>query len=65
MSAIKKLASQTAIYGLSSIIGRVAMFGLTPLLTLKILWSIHWQALLIYCKRNPVYDHPEPRKDLP
>ena len=36
-----------------------------PLLTLKILWSIHWQALLIYCKRNPVYDHPEPRKDLP
>ncbi len=35
MSAIKKLASQTAIYGLSSIIGRIAMFGLTPLLTLK------------------------------
>ncbi len=35
MSAIKKLASQTAIYGLSSIIGRIAVWGLTPLLTAK------------------------------
>jgi O-antigen/teichoic acid export membrane protein len=35
MSVLKKLASQTAIYGLSSIIGRIAMFGLTPLLTAK------------------------------
>jgi O-antigen/teichoic acid export membrane protein len=35
MSAIKKLASQTAIYGLSSIIGRIAVWGLTPILTAK------------------------------
>lgn len=35
MSAIKKLASQTAIYGLSSIIGRIAVWGLTPLFTAK------------------------------
>jgi O-antigen/teichoic acid export membrane protein len=35
MSAIRKLASQTAIYGLSSIIGRIAVWGLTPLFTAK------------------------------
>ncbi|MCB9232110.1 MAG: lipopolysaccharide biosynthesis protein [Bacteroidia bacterium] len=33
MSAIKKLASQTAIYGLSSIFGRVVVWGLTPIYT--------------------------------
>ncbi|MFN8393663.1 MAG: hypothetical protein U0176_03215 [Bacteroidia bacterium] len=33
MSVIRKLASQTAIYGLSSIIGRIAVWGLTPLFT--------------------------------
>lgn len=33
MSAIRKLASQTAIYGMSSIIGRIAVWGLTPLFT--------------------------------
>ncbi|MBP6640263.1 MAG: oligosaccharide flippase family protein, partial [Bacteroidia bacterium] len=35
MSVIRKLASQTAIYGLSSIIGRIAVWGLTPLFTAK------------------------------
>ena len=30
-----------------------------PALTLKIVFSIHWQALLIWLKRNPVYDHPD------
>jgi DUF1365 family protein len=29
-----------------------------PAMTLKVVWAIHWQALLIWCKRNPVYDHP-------
>lgn len=35
MGAIRKLASQTAIYGLSSIIGRVAVWGLTPIYTAR------------------------------
>lgn len=33
MSVLRKLASQTAIYGLSSIIGRVAAWALTPIYT--------------------------------
>lgn len=36
MSAIKKLASQTAVYGLSSIIGRLAVWGLTPIYTARL-----------------------------
>jgi uncharacterized protein len=27
-------------------------------MTLKVVGAIHWQAFLIWCKRNPVYDHP-------
>jgi O-antigen/teichoic acid export membrane protein len=33
MGVLRKLASQTAIYGLSSIVGRVAAFALTPIYT--------------------------------
>jgi hypothetical protein len=29
-----------------------------PLMTAKVVGAIHWQALLIWLKRNPVYDHP-------
>ncbi len=36
MSAIRKLASQTAIYGLSSIIGRLAVWALTPIYTARL-----------------------------
>lgn len=36
LSSIKKLASQTAIYGLSSILGRLLNFALTPLHTEKL-----------------------------
>ncbi len=36
MSVIRKLASQTAIYGLSSIIGRLAVWGLTPIYTSRL-----------------------------
>lgn len=36
MSAIRKLASQTAVYGLSSIIGRLAVWGLTPIYTSRL-----------------------------
>ncbi len=31
---------------------------LYPFMTLRIVVAIHWQALLIWCRRNPVYDHP-------
>jgi len=39
LSAIKKLAGQTALYGLSSIIGRLLNYLLTPLYTLKAVFS--------------------------
>lgn len=29
-----------------------------PAMTLKVVAAIHWQALLIFLRRNPVYDHP-------
>lgn len=29
-----------------------------PLMTLRVVLAIHWQAFLIWCARNPVYDHP-------
>lgn len=29
-----------------------------PLMTLKVVAAIHWQAFLIWLARNPVYDHP-------
>jgi DUF1365 family protein len=29
-----------------------------PLMTLRVLLAIHWQAFLIWLARNPVYDHP-------
>jgi len=30
-----------------------------PLMTLRVLVAIHWQALLIWLRRNPVYDHAQ------
>jgi DUF1365 family protein len=29
-----------------------------PLMTLKVVGAIHWQAFLIWLRQNPVYDHP-------
>lgn len=29
-----------------------------PLMTLQVVTAIHWQALRLWLKRNPVYDHP-------
>lgn len=29
-----------------------------PLMTLKVIAAIHWQALRLFLKRTPVYDHP-------
>ena len=30
-----------------------------PLMTARVVLAIHWQALLIWLRRNPVYDHPD------
>ena len=30
-----------------------------PAMTLRIVAAIHWQALLLWLRRNPVYDHPQ------
>jgi DUF1365 family protein len=29
-----------------------------PLMTLRVIWAIHWQALKLWVKRVPVHDHP-------
>jgi len=31
-----------------------------PLMTAQIVGAIHWQALRLWVKRNPVHDHPQP-----
>ncbi len=30
-----------------------------PFMTLRVVLAIHWQALLLWLKRNPVHDHPD------
>lgn len=36
-----------------------------PAMTLRVLLAIHWQAFLIFRRRNPVYDHPSKGLDRP
>jgi DUF1365 family protein len=33
-----------------------------PLMTVQVVGAIHWQALRLWLKRNPVHDHPALRK---
>ena len=36
-----------------------------PLMTLKVISAIHWQALRLWLKRTPVFDHPRPQASVP
>ena len=33
-----------------------------PAMTLRVVLAIHWQALRLWLRRNPVYDHPQSRE---
>jgi DUF1365 family protein len=35
-----------------------------PFMTLKVMLGIHWEALRLWAKRCPVYEHPEKRKEV-
>lgn len=34
------------------------VLSLYPVMTFRVIWAIHWQALRLWLKRVPVYDHP-------
>jgi len=36
-----------------------------PLMTAQVVGAIHWQALRLWLKRNPVHDHPTAAGDHP
>jgi hypothetical protein len=36
-----------------------------PWMTGKVAFSIYWQALKLWFKRNPIYDHPRSRERMP
>jgi DUF1365 family protein len=35
-----------------------------PLMTFKIIFAIHWQALRLWLKRCPFYEHPSKQKEV-
>jgi DUF1365 family protein len=37
----------------------VGLLAAYPLLTLKVVIAIHWQALRLWCKKTPVHTHPK------
>ncbi|AMJ55289.1 MULTISPECIES: DUF1365 domain-containing protein [Stenotrophomonas] len=40
--------------------GLARVLALYPLMTVQVAAAIHWQALRLWLKGNPVYDHPSP-----
>lgn len=40
--------------------GLARVLGRYPLMTVQVVGAIHWQALRLWLKRNPVHDHPSP-----
>lgn len=38
--------------------GLLGVLAAFPLMTLKVIAAIHWQALRLWAKRTPVFDHP-------
>src|SRR6185312_16659273 len=36
-----------------------------PLMTAQVVGAIHWQALRLWLKRNPLHDHPSPQPATP
>jgi len=45
-----------------ALLGVLAAF---PFMTLKIIAAIHWQALRLWVKRTPIFDHPKPTRIAP
>jgi DUF1365 family protein len=39
-------------------LGLIGVLAAFPLMTLKVIAAIHWQALRLWAKRTPVFDHP-------
>ena len=39
--------------------GLARVLAAYPLMTVQVVAAIHWQALRLWLKRNPVHDHPE------
>jgi DUF1365 family protein len=39
-------------------LGLLGMLAAFPLMTLKVILAIHWQALRLWAKRTPIFDHP-------
>jgi len=38
--------------------GLARVLAFYPLMTVQVVAAIHWQALRLWLKRNPVHDHP-------
>jgi DUF1365 family protein len=51
---------RTEITGFS--LARILSFH--PFMTLKVIVAIHWQALRLWIKGNPVHDHPDKHKTI-
>lgn len=39
-------------------LGLLGVLAAFPFMTLKVIAAIHWQALRLWIKRTPIFDHP-------